>query len=158
MEDLAAAGRERFEPTVLAARAPFDAYLGREDPAGLALRYRETSPADPELLRSNLAEAAPDIVLVTPSPMTWDLRSSDAEATLALLHALRALPARTPVLAELFLPESVQRLPADPRLLPVSVLEAVTGALALSVFDPERAQAVERTLDAEADARRARRR
>lgn len=155
MEDIAEAGRERFELTMLASRAPFEAYLGREDPAGLALRYSETSLTDPEQVRRNLAEAAPDVALVTPSPTSWDLRNSDAEATLALLHVLGALGDRTPVLAELFLPDSVERLPADPRLFTVAVLEAVAGALALSVFNPERARALQRALDAEAGAGKA---
>lgn len=150
MEDLAEAGPDRFEVTMLAAKAPFDAYIGRPDPAGLALHYRQTSLNDPEELQRRLGEARPDAVLVTPSPMTWDLRDSDAEATLAVLHVLRMLPADTPVVAELFLPESATRLPADRRLLTVAVLEAVAGALALSVFNPERAQVLQQKLEAEA--------
>jgi hypothetical protein len=51
------------------------------------------------------------------------------------------------VLAELFLPESVERLPGDRRLLPVSALQAVGGALALTIVDPARSQALERRLD-----------
>jgi len=146
MEDLAQAGGDRFELTMLAGRGAFDANLGREDPAGLELRFRETALGDPEHLARELESSRPDVVLVTPSPTSRDLRISDAEATLSLLHVLRLLGPKTPVLAELFMPESVERLPRDPRLLPVSALQAVSAALALSIFDPERSQALERTL------------
>jgi hypothetical protein len=149
MEDLAQAGGERFELTMFAERDPFEANLGRTDPAGLALDYHETSLGDPEQLERCLAEATPDVILVTPSPTVRDLRTSDAEATLTLLHVLRTVGPETPVLAELFLPDSVERLPEDRRLLPVCALQAVAGALALSIFDPERSQALVRTLEDE---------
>jgi len=154
LEDLAEAGAEQFELTMLAARKPFETYLGRTDRAGIALRFDETAPDDPERLREALARANPDIALVTPSPLTWDLRDSDAEATLVLLHVLQALGPETPLLAELFLPESVERLPADPRLLPVSVLESVSAAMALTVFNPERARQLGEALESEASRRR----
>jgi hypothetical protein len=146
MEDLAQAGDGRFELTMLAEREAFEANLGREDPAGLDLRFCETALGDPELLARQLTEVVPDVVLVTPSPTAGDLRLSDAEATLTAMHVLRTLGPRTPVLAELFLPESVERLPADPRLLPVSALQAVAGAMALTIFDPERSRALEQAL------------
>jgi hypothetical protein len=154
LEDLAEAGAERFEVIMLAARKPFETYLGRTDRAGVALRFDETPPDDPERLREALARANPDVALVTPSPLTWDLRNSDAEATLALLHVLQALGPETPLLAELFLPESVERLPADPRLLPVSVLESVSAAMALTIFNPERARQLGEALESEANGRR----
>ncbi len=154
LDDLAEAGAELFEVTMLAARQAFDTYLGRTDRAGVALRFEEVSPADPELLRRVLERAEPEVVVVSPSPSSWDLRNSDAEATLALLHVLRALDPDTPVLAELFLPSSVERLPAaDPRLLPVSSLQAVSAAMALTVFNPERARRLEEALEAEAGGR-----
>jgi hypothetical protein len=149
LEDLAEAGAERFEVTVLAARGPYDTYLGRPERAGLELRYEEISPADPERLRQALERANPEVAVVSPSPTSWDLRDSDAEATMALLHVLRILGAETPALAELFLPSSVERLPAERRLLPVSGLQAVSGALALTVFNPERAAELEGALEAE---------
>ena len=148
LEDLAAAGAGRFALTMLAPRPAFETYLGRADRAGVEVRYEETQPGDPERLRDRLAASDPDVVVVTPSPMTWDLRNSDAEASLALLHSLRAIGPDVPVLAELFLPESAERLPEDRRLLPVCVLEAVAAALALSVFNPERSDALVHGLDA----------
>lgn len=154
LEDLAEAGAERFELTMLAERGPFDAYLGRADRAGMTLRFEETSPNDPEQLRRALGGSEPDVVLVTPSPTTWDQRISDAEATLALLHVLRSLEPETPVLAELFLPGSVARLPADRRLLPVSGLEAISAALALSISDPHRTRELVEGLDLDPSAGR----
>jgi hypothetical protein len=149
LEDLAEAGAERFDVTMLAARRPYETYLGRPERAGLEVRYEETSPADPERLRRALERTRPEVAVVSPSPTSWDLRDSDAEATLALLHVLRILDAGTPVLAELFLPSSVERLPVDRRLLPLSGLQAVSGAMALTVFDPERARQLESALEAE---------
>jgi hypothetical protein len=149
LEDLAEAGAERFELTMLAARQPFETYLGRTDRAGVSLRFAETARDDPERLGEALTQSSPDIVLVTPSPLTWDLGDSDAEATLVLLHVLQVLGPDTPVLAELFLPESVERLPADPRLLPVSVLQSVSAAMALTVFNPERARDLSEALESE---------
>ncbi len=73
----------------------------------------------------------------------------DSEATLALLHVLRALGPRVPVIAELFLSAGVERLPADPRLLPISSLGAVSAALAVTVFNPERTRKLEDALGAE---------
>jgi hypothetical protein len=58
-------------------------------------------------------------------------------------QVLRAPGAETPTIAELFLPSNVERLPADRRLLPFSSLQAVSGALALTVFNPERAAELE---------------
>ena len=149
LEDLSEVGGERFEVTLLAARHPYEIYLGRPERAGLEVRYRETAPDDPERLRQALEEAKPEVAVVSPSPTSWKLSDSDAEATLVLLHVLRALGAGTPVLAELFLPSSVERLPADKRLLPLSGLQAVSGALALTVFNPERARELEKALEAE---------
>jgi hypothetical protein len=146
LEDLAQAGAGRFDVTMLAAKEPFDAYLGRTDRAGIELRYEEVRSNDPERLSEGLERSRPDVVVVGPSPLTWDLRNSDAQATMTLLHTLGALPPETPVVAELFLPETVERLPADPRLIAVSNIEAVAAALALTVFNPERARALERNL------------
>lgn len=151
LEDLAEAGAERFEATMLAARQAFEAYLGRTDRAGVELRFEQVAPDDPERLSEALGRAAPDVVVVSPSPLTWDLRNSDAEATMLLLHTLEALPARTPVVAEVFLPETIERLPADPRLIAISNLEAISAALALTVFNPERARALARNLGLEDD-------
>lgn len=153
MEDLAQAGAaERFELSMLAEREPFEANLGRTDPCGLSLHYVETSLGDPEQLESCLASIEPDAVLVTPSPTTGDMRISDAEATLTLLHVLRTVEEATPVLAELFLLDSLERLPEDPRLLPVSALQAISGALALSIFDPRHSQELVRSLEGDSAA------
>lgn len=152
LDDLAEAGAERFEVTMLAARAAFEAYLGRADRAGIALRFVDVLANDPERLCEELRRAQPDVVVVSPSPLTWDLRNSDAEATMMLLHTLDALPPRTPVVAEVFLPETVERLPADPRLIAISNLEAISAAMALTVFNPERARALARNLGLEDDA------
>src|SRR5262249_12621864 len=97
-------------------------------------------------LQSRLDEAAPDFVLVSPSPITRDLRLSDANATLATLHVLRGIGKEVPVLSELFLPESANRLPEDPQLLAISSLRAIAIAVALSPFDPPRAAALQEQL------------
>lgn len=125
MEDLAEVGAERFTVTMIAPRAAFDAYLGSEQPSGVAIDFVETHPTDPDESLARLTESAPDLVLVTPSPATWDMRTSDANATLAVLHVLRTVGPRLPVLAELLLPDTARRLPADPRLLAISGLRAV---------------------------------
>jgi hypothetical protein len=94
------------------------------------------------------------MVLVTPSPTSWDQRVSDAGATLSLLRVLRTAGGRDlPVLAELFLSESARPLPSDPRLLAISTLRSVATAVALSLFDPERAAEFERQLAAGASDR-----
>lgn len=149
LEDLAEAGAERFDVTMLAAKEPFEVYLGRTDRAGVELRHEEVRSNDPERLGEQLTRSRPDVAVVTPSPLTWDLRSSDAQATMTLLHTLGALPATTPVVTELFLPETVERLPDDPRLMAISNIESVAAALALTVFNPERARALERNLGLE---------
>ena len=147
LEDLAEAGAERFALTMLATREAFDTYLGRTDRAGVSLHLVELSKGDPEQMCEALTRSEPDMVVVGPSPTSWDLRSADAEATLAVLHVLRALGPETPVLAELFLPEGIERLPRDPRLLPISVLEVISAALAVAVFDPDRQARLEHDLD-----------
>jgi hypothetical protein len=149
LEDLAEAGGERFALTMLAPRQAFEAYLGRAERAGVSLDLEEVSLTDPEQLREALRRSRPEVVLLTPSPSNWDQRDSDAEAIMALLHVLRSLGPEVPVIAELFLPASVERLPADPRLLPISNLQVISAALALTVFSPERARRLEAALDAE---------
>jgi hypothetical protein len=150
MEDVVQAGAENFELTMLAESEAFEANLGREDNLGVTLRYRDTALRDADLLGARLAEADPDVVLVTPSPTSGDLRLSDAEATLTLLNVLLKLGPEVPVLGELFLLESVERLPGtDPRLLPLSVLQAVSGAVAMTIFDPERSRHLQRSLEAD---------
>jgi hypothetical protein len=148
MEDLAELGTERFELTMIAAKEAFDAYLGSSEPSGVSIRFIDARPTDPADARAHLIESAPDIVLATPSPASRDLRISDASATLAVLHALRAVGPETPVLAELFLPDTARRLPADPRLLAISGLSAVATGVALSLFDPQLAEELERRLAA----------
>lgn len=148
MEDLAELGAERFELTMIAAREAFDAYLGSTEPSGVSIRFVDARPTDPADARTHLTESAPDIVLATPSPASRDLRISDASATLAVLHALRAVGPDTPVLAELFLPDTARRLPADPRLLAISGLSAVATGVVLSLFDPQLATELERQLAA----------
>jgi len=145
LADLAAAGPQAPRPTLLAKRETLGAELSRAR-AAAGLEFRETAVDDPQELAAALTEARPDIVLVTPTPTDQDLRTCDAEATLTVLHALRALGPRVPVVAELFLPESVERLPADPRLRPLSSMEAVAGALALSIAQPERSSRLEEWL------------
>jgi hypothetical protein len=147
LEDLAEAGTERFALTMLATREAFETYLGRTDRAGVSLDLIELTRGDLEQMCEELARSEPGVVVVGPSPLSWDLRAADAEATLAVLHMLRALGPETPVLAELFLPEGIERLPRDPRLLPISVLEAISAALAVAVFDPERQARLEHDLD-----------
>lgn len=148
MEDLSQVGVERFRVTVIATRAAFEAYLGSADRYGIEVEFVEVSVGDPAALVASLETAAPDIVLVTPSPANWEMRSSDAIATLAVLRVLQALGARTPVIAEVFLTESAARLPGDPRLLAISSLRAVVIAVALSIFDPERGAELEQQLAA----------
>jgi hypothetical protein len=148
MEDLAEVGAERFELTMIAPRGAFDLHLGNERPSGISVRFVEAKPTDPQHLPRALSEAKPHLVLVTPSPTSWDLRASDASATLSLLHVLRATDDGLPVLAEFFLPETARRLPRNPRMLAISGLRSVATAVALSLYDPERAAELERQLAA----------
>jgi hypothetical protein len=147
MEDLAEVGAEYFSVTMIAPRKAFERYLGTDEPSGVDVRFVEARPADTAHLPRSLIESRPHIVLVTPSPSSWDQRASDATATLSVFHVLRTTGGRDrPVLAELFLAESAKRLPNDPRLLAISTLRSVSTAIALSLFDPERAAELERQL------------
>jgi hypothetical protein len=149
MEDLAEVGAELFAVTMIAPRDAFDRYLGSTEPSGVAIRFVEARPTDTSHLPRSLIESKPHIVLVTPSPASWDQRTSDATATLSIFHVLRTAGGRDlPVLAELFLPETAKRLPNDPRLLAISSLRAVATAIALSLFDAPRAAELERQLAA----------
>jgi hypothetical protein len=148
MEDLAELGAERFELTMIAPRRHFDTYLGSEEPSGVSIRFVDARPTDPAETRGRLVESAPDLVLVTPSPADWDPRASDASATLAVLHVLRTVGPETPVLAELLLPDTARRLPADRRLLAISGLSTVATGVALSLFDPQLGAELERQLAA----------
>jgi len=149
MEDLAEAGAKRFAVTVIAERDVFDRYLGEGPHSGVAVEFAETRIEEPERLAAALAAAAPDIVLVSPSPR-GDLRVSDATAVLTLLRVRRAVGEETPIAVELFLPGQLADAHRDPRLLIVSSVGTVTGALALSVFDPEAATNLEQRLSAAA--------
>jgi hypothetical protein len=147
MEDLAGAGGELFAITMIAPREAFDRYLGTKEPAGLPLRFVEAVPSDANHLPRALIESRPHVALVMPSPRDRDQRSSDASAALSVLHVLRTAGGRDlPIVAQLFLQETAERLPADPRLLPISGLRAVATAVALSLFDPEKAMALEREI------------
>ncbi|MGE5282696.1 MAG: hypothetical protein ACM3N0_10330 [Chloroflexota bacterium] len=148
MEDLAEAGAERFAVTMVAAREAFERYLGSEEPSGVRIELHEAEVNDPERMQRQLVESRPDLLLVTPSPLTWDLRSADASATLTVMRALRTVGEETPLLAEVFLPETARRLPDDPRLLAISTMRSVATAVALSLFDPARAAELERRLAA----------
>jgi hypothetical protein len=149
MEDLAEVGAESFAVTMIAARAAFDRYLGTAEPSGVRLHYIEAVPTDTNHLPRSLIESRPHMVIVTPSPTDWNQRASDASATLSILRVLSTAGGRElPVLAELFLSESAKRLPNDPRLLAVSTTRSVATAVALSLFDPERAAELERQLAA----------
>jgi hypothetical protein len=154
MEDLAEVGVEYFAVTMIAPREAFDRYLGSAEPSGVSIRYIEALPNDSNHLPRSVIESRPHLVLVTPSPSSWDQRASDASATLSVLHVLRTAGGRDlPVLAELFLSESAKRLPSDRRLLAISTLRSVATAVALSLFDPERAAELERQLAAGASDR-----
>lgn len=154
MEDLAEVGAEYFAVTMVAPRETFDRYLGSTEPSGMKIHFVEERPNDPTHLPRTLIESRPHLVLATPSPVGWDQRASDAGVTLSLLRVLRTAGGRDlPVLAELFLTESTRRLPTDRRLLAVSTLRSVATAVALSIFDPERAAELERQLAAGADDR-----
>jgi hypothetical protein len=149
MEDLAEVGTNYFAVTMIATREAFDRYLGTAEPSGVKIDFVEAVPADANHLPRSLIESRPHMVVVTPSPSSWDQRGSDAGATLSLLRVLRTAGGRNlPVLAELFLTESTRRLPDDPRLLAISTLRSVATAVALSLFDPERAVELERQLAA----------
>jgi hypothetical protein len=154
MEDLAEVGTEYFAVTMIAPREAFDRYLGTAEPSGVKIHFIGARPADTNHLPRNLIESRPHVVVVTPSPSSWDQRTSDAGATLSVFHVLRTAGGRDlPVLAELFLPESAKRLPNDPRLLAISSLRAVATAIALSLFDAPRAAELERQLAAGASDR-----
>lgn len=149
MEDLAQVGAENFAVTMIAPRPAFERYLGTAEPSGIRLHYVEALTTDTEHLPRSLIESRPHMVIVTPSPTDWNQRASDASATLSILRVLSTAGGRElPVLAELFLSESTKRLPNDPRLLAVSLLRSVATAVALSLFDPERAAELERQLAA----------
>lgn len=149
MEDLAEVGAENFAVTMIAPRRAFERYLGTAEPSGIRLHYVEALTTDTEHLPRSLIESRPHVVIVTPSPTDWNQRASDASATLSILRVLSTAGGRElPVLAELFLSESTKRLPNDPRLLAVSLLRSVATAVALSLFDPERAAELERQLAA----------
>jgi hypothetical protein len=147
-EDLAQAGAERFQVTVLAGREPFETYLGEGERHGISVRLIETRPDDPSLLAAGLADADPDLVIGTPSPTVRDLRASDAETVLAVLRVLDLVGPEVPVIADVFRPDGIDRLPRDPRLFVVSSLQSVAAAVAISIFEPERAAALERQLSA----------
>jgi hypothetical protein len=150
MEDLAEVGTESFAVTMIAPRPAFDRYLGTAEPSGVRLHYIEAVPTDGNHLPRSLIDSRPHMVIVTPSPTDWNQRTSDASATLSVLRVLSTAGGRElPVLVEMFLSESVKRLPSDPRLLAVSVTRSVATAVALSLFDPERAAELERQLAAD---------
>jgi len=154
MEDLAEVGTEYFSVTMIAPREAFERYLGSGEPSGVKIHFVEARPNEPSHLPRSLIESRPHMVLVTPSPASWDQRASDATATLSIFHVLRTAGGRDlPVLAELFLSETAKRLPSDPRLLAVSGVRSVATAVALSLFDPERAAELERQLAAGASDR-----
>ncbi len=149
MEDLAEVGAETFAVTMIAPREAFDRYLGGAEPSGVKIHFVEARTTETDHLPRSLIESRPHMVIVTPSPASWDQRASDASATLSVLHVLRTAGGRDlPVLAEFFLSESAKRLPNDPRLLAVSTLRSISTAVALSLFDPERAAELERQLAA----------
>jgi hypothetical protein len=149
MEDLAEVGTEYFAVTMIAPREAFDRYLGSAEPSGVKIHFVESRPTETSHLPRSLIESRPHLVLITPSPMSWDQRASDATATLSVFHVLRTAGGRDlPILAELFLSETAKRLPSDPRLLAVSGVRSVATAVALSLFDPERAAELERQLAA----------
>lgn len=149
MEDLAEVGTETFAVTMIAPRPAFERYLGSAEPSGVKIHYVESRPTDADHLPRSLIESRPHMVIVTPSPTDWNQRASDASATLSILRVLNTAGGRDlPVLAELFLSETARRLPADPRLLAVSSLRSIATAVALSLFDPERAAELERQLAA----------
>jgi hypothetical protein len=148
LEDLAAAGRDRFEVTLIAPRSAYETFLGTDRVAGLAIDFVADRRSDPNYLQGKLAAAEPDIVLVTPSPTNRDLRSSDASATLAIFHTMRCTGPSLPIFAEVFLPETARRLPEDRRVVSVSTLRAVGTAVALSLFAPDRAIELERQINA----------
>ena len=143
MEEFSSAGREKVVVTVLATRLAQRSYLPSVDYEGVSIEFQETRPTDPAELERGLRAAEADVVLVTPSPTNYDLRVSDAEATLSALHVLRLAGPRTPVVAEMFLPGSVRRLPHDRRLSAVSTLDAISTAIAFSVLDTRAAAALE---------------
>jgi hypothetical protein len=149
MEDLAEVGADLFAVTMIAPRDAFERYLGSAEPSGVSIRFVEARPTDTSHLPRSLIESRPHVVLITPSPASWDQRTSDATATLSVFHVLRTAGGRDlPVLAELFLPETARRLPNDPRLLAISTLRSVATAIALSLFDAPRAAELERQLAA----------
>lgn len=154
MEDLAEVGAEYFAVTMIAPREAFDRYLGSAEPSGVKIHFVETRTNDASHLPRSLIDSRPHVVLVTPSPASWDQRTSDATATLSVFHVLRTAGGRDlPVLAELFLPETAKRLPNDPRLLAISTLRSLATAVALSLFDAPRAAELERQLAAGASDR-----
>jgi len=150
MEDLAEVGADRFELTVIADRQAFDRYLGQGDHSGIEARFVETRLDEPERLAERVRDASPDLVLVTPSPQGVDLRTSDAAAVLTLLRVRHAVSAETPIVAEFFLPDNAGHIQSDPRLVAISALKAVTAAIAMSLFDPDGAEAVKERLSARA--------
>jgi hypothetical protein len=68
---------------------------------------------------------------------------------ISLLRLLDIAGNAVPVVAELFLPDGIERLPEDPRLFAVSSLKTVAAAVTLSIFEPERAARLEPQLSGE---------
>jgi hypothetical protein len=149
MEDLAEVGADRFEVTVVAGREAFDRFLGQGDHSGIEVRFFETRLDEPEHLAQRVRDASPDLVLVAPSPLGADPRTSDAAAVLTLLRVRHAVGSETPIVAEFFLPDHADHRP-DPRLVEISALQTVTAAIALTLFDPGGAAALKERLSAKA--------
>jgi len=150
MEDLAEVGVDRFAVTVIASREAFDRYLGQGDHSGIEVRFVETRLDDPEHLAQRVRDSSPDLVLVAPSPLAADQRTSDAAAVLTLLRVRHAVGSETPIVAEFFLPDHAGHTRSDPRLVAISALQTVTAAIALTLFDPGAAAALKERLSAKA--------
>lgn len=150
MEDLAEVGADRFELTVIADRQAFDRYLGPGNHSGIEARFVETRLDEPEHMAARVRDASPDLVLVTPSPQSVDMRTADAAAVLTLLRVRHTVGTETPIVAEFFLSDHAGHMRSDPRLVAVSALKTVTAAIALTLFDPDGAEAVKERLSARA--------
>jgi len=150
MEDLAEVGSDRFEVTVIASREAFDRYLGQGDHSGIEARFVETRLDEPEHLARRLRGASPDVVLVAPSPLGADPRTSDAAVLLTVLRVRQAVGSETPIVAESFLPAHAGHTRSDPSLVAISALQTVTAAISLTLFDPDAAAALKERLSAKA--------
>ncbi len=97
-----------------------------------------------------MGEVDRELAIVTLTPTSWDLRTSDSNATRAARYVMRQSIRRCRCWRSL-LPESAARLPPDPRLFALSGLRAVAVGVALRIFEAPKTAQLEAQLAADAE-------